>query len=156
ILDVYDSSDPNWTLVGHKGEYGFAPSNYIELTGDDAAQTSGPSPSAPSPNVSTRADATSSNTRQDSYDDEDEEEEAPPPQPPRVTPTAAPEGRPAMPQNLLASIRNVKKEEHSEEEEPESPPPARAEPPRKAPIQSRPSPPAETRQPERKREQPRS
>ncbi|KAK8203918.1 actin cytoskeleton-regulatory complex protein sla1 [Phyllosticta capitalensis] len=32
ILDVYDTSDPDWTLVGLKGEYGFAPANYIELT----------------------------------------------------------------------------------------------------------------------------
>ncbi|KAK7543537.1 actin cytoskeleton-regulatory complex protein sla1 [Phyllosticta citricarpa] len=38
ILDVYDTSDPDWTLVGLKGEYGFAPANYIELTqGAEAA-----------------------------------------------------------------------------------------------------------------------
>ncbi|KAK4990795.1 hypothetical protein LTR66_006715 [Elasticomyces elasticus] len=29
-LDVYDTSDPDWTLVGLNGEYGFAPANYIE------------------------------------------------------------------------------------------------------------------------------
>ncbi len=31
MLDVYDTSDPDWTLVGLDGEYGFAPSNYIEV-----------------------------------------------------------------------------------------------------------------------------
>ena len=32
ILSVYDTSDPDWTLVGLHGEYGFAPANYIEIT----------------------------------------------------------------------------------------------------------------------------
>ncbi|KAF2750574.1 hypothetical protein M011DRAFT_395858 [Sporormia fimetaria CBS 119925] len=31
ILDVYDTSDPDWTLVGADGDYGFAPSNYIDI-----------------------------------------------------------------------------------------------------------------------------
>ncbi|KAF2835563.1 hypothetical protein M501DRAFT_440950 [Patellaria atrata CBS 101060] len=35
-LDVYDTTDPDWTLVGFKGEYGFAPSNYIEKVGEAA------------------------------------------------------------------------------------------------------------------------
>lgn len=30
-LEVYDTSDEDWTLVGHKGEFGFAPANYIEI-----------------------------------------------------------------------------------------------------------------------------
>ncbi|KAK3072789.1 cytoskeletal protein binding protein, partial [Teratosphaeriaceae sp. CCFEE 6253] len=29
-LEVYDDTDPDWTLVGAAGEYGFAPANYIE------------------------------------------------------------------------------------------------------------------------------
>lgn len=29
-LDVYDETDPDWTLVGFGGEYGFAPAIYIE------------------------------------------------------------------------------------------------------------------------------
>ncbi|EXJ88737.1 hypothetical protein A1O1_05669 [Capronia coronata CBS 617.96] len=34
VLTVYDTSDPDWTLVGVGGEeFGFAPANYIELTG---------------------------------------------------------------------------------------------------------------------------
>ena len=30
-LEVFDTSDPDWTLVGVNDEYGFAPANYIEL-----------------------------------------------------------------------------------------------------------------------------
>ncbi|KAF2214827.1 hypothetical protein CERZMDRAFT_66086 [Cercospora zeae-maydis SCOH1-5] len=41
-LEIYDESDPDWTLVGHNGKYGFAPAIYIEHL-DDA------SPPAPSP-----------------------------------------------------------------------------------------------------------
>ncbi|KAL9582104.1 MAG: hypothetical protein Q9203_005634 [Teloschistes exilis] len=33
ILSVYDTSDEDWTLVGLSGEFGFAPANYIEITG---------------------------------------------------------------------------------------------------------------------------
>lgn len=32
MLSVYDTEDPEWTLVGLDGEYGFAPANYIEIT----------------------------------------------------------------------------------------------------------------------------
>ncbi|KAL6720655.1 cytoskeletal protein binding protein [Lecanora helva] len=39
ILSVYDTGDPEWTLVGLDDEYGFAPANYIEITGK-AEQTS--------------------------------------------------------------------------------------------------------------------
>ena len=46
VLAVYDTSDPEWTLVGLDGEYGFAPANYIELTGN-AEPTSPTSPAAP-------------------------------------------------------------------------------------------------------------
>ncbi|MCJ1464561.1 cytoskeletal protein binding protein [Pseudocyphellaria aurata] len=33
-LLVYDTSDPDWTLVGLNGEFGFAPANYIEVSGE--------------------------------------------------------------------------------------------------------------------------
>lgn len=36
-LEVFDTSDPDWILVGHGGDYGFAPANYIEL-GDEETQ----------------------------------------------------------------------------------------------------------------------
>lgn len=30
-LEVFDTSDPDWILVGHEKEYGFVPANYIEI-----------------------------------------------------------------------------------------------------------------------------
>lgn len=36
-LIVYDTSDPDWTLVEVNSDFGFAPSNYIELVEDAAA-----------------------------------------------------------------------------------------------------------------------
>ncbi|KAK9466417.1 hypothetical protein V1512DRAFT_263569 [Lipomyces arxii] len=38
VLDVYDTSDPDWVLVGIRDEYGFAPSNYIEYISEETAQ----------------------------------------------------------------------------------------------------------------------
>jgi len=43
-LDVYDTSDPDWTLVAFNGEYGFAPANYIEV-----AEATPPTPARPRP-----------------------------------------------------------------------------------------------------------
>lgn len=51
-LSVYETSDPDWTLVGLNGEYGFAPANYIEIIGE--AHPGSP-PSALSPHTSQRA-----------------------------------------------------------------------------------------------------
>ncbi|KAL5043159.1 hypothetical protein BDW71DRAFT_128352 [Aspergillus fruticulosus] len=57
-LVVYDTSDPDWTLVGVNGDFGFAPSNYIDILDDSVAhavptQTPAsaepPSPAAASP-----------------------------------------------------------------------------------------------------------
>ncbi|KAL4951629.1 hypothetical protein BDW69DRAFT_169630 [Aspergillus filifer] len=57
-LVVYDTSDPDWTLVGVHDDFGFAPSNYIEIVGDaathaapgqTAASPEPPSPAAASP-----------------------------------------------------------------------------------------------------------
>lgn len=42
-LAVYDTSDPDWILVGVDGEYGFAPANYIEL-GNDSPRAASSSP----------------------------------------------------------------------------------------------------------------
>lgn len=39
-LMVYDVSDPDWTLVGVNSDFGFAPSNYIEIAEDHAAAAS--------------------------------------------------------------------------------------------------------------------
>lgn len=40
VLDVYDTSDPDWTLVGLDGEYGFAPAIYIDQTAAAAPSAS--------------------------------------------------------------------------------------------------------------------
>lgn len=41
-LDVYDESDPDWTLVGVGGDYGFAPAIYIESAGAETTLSSAP------------------------------------------------------------------------------------------------------------------
>jgi hypothetical protein len=46
-LQVYDTTDPDWTLVGAKGEYGFAPANYIEMGESEEAPP--PTPRRPQP-----------------------------------------------------------------------------------------------------------
>ncbi|KAG9703313.1 hypothetical protein KCU77_g5725, partial [Aureobasidium melanogenum] len=38
-LDVYDTSDDDWTLVGLNGQYGFAPAIYIEKASAGAASS---------------------------------------------------------------------------------------------------------------------
>lgn len=49
-LDVYDETDPDWTLVGHNGKYGFAPAIYIErVDAATAAAAAAPAASAPPP-----------------------------------------------------------------------------------------------------------
>ncbi len=46
-MDVFDASDPDWILVGHDGDYGFVPANYIEL-GDKEEEEDEPA-AAPAP-----------------------------------------------------------------------------------------------------------
>ncbi|KAJ5664741.1 Actin cytoskeleton-regulatory complex protein sla1 [Penicillium macrosclerotiorum] len=55
---VYDTSDPDWTLVGVNSDFGFAPSNYIEIIDDVTAATSAasaPAGAAPLPNPAAAA-----------------------------------------------------------------------------------------------------
>ncbi|KAH9825736.1 Actin cytoskeleton-regulatory complex protein sla1 [Teratosphaeria destructans] len=48
-LDVFDESDPDWTLVGLGGKYGFAPAIYLEAaTGAPPAASAAPAPALPS------------------------------------------------------------------------------------------------------------
>ncbi|KAJ9614994.1 cytoskeletal protein binding protein [Cladophialophora chaetospira] len=47
-LNVYDTSDPDWTLVGVGEDYGFAPANYIELSSASPAAAPGLPPRSPS------------------------------------------------------------------------------------------------------------
>ncbi|KAH9883725.1 hypothetical protein F4778DRAFT_775010 [Xylariomycetidae sp. FL2044] len=48
-LQVYDTSDPDWILVGFEEDYGFVPANYIEMSHvvDDAEPESESEPAAP-------------------------------------------------------------------------------------------------------------
>lgn len=46
MLEVFDTSDPDWILVGFNGDYGFVPANYIDMA--DGAGNEQPSP-APEP-----------------------------------------------------------------------------------------------------------
>ena len=46
-LNVYDISDPDWTLVGVGDDYGFAPANYIELVSTDRTANPGLPPRSP-------------------------------------------------------------------------------------------------------------
>ncbi|QUC15897.1 uncharacterized protein UV8b_00138 [Ustilaginoidea virens] len=46
ILEVYDTSDPDWIFVGLDGEFGFVPSNYIDMQAATTARDSS-APSAP-------------------------------------------------------------------------------------------------------------
>ncbi|KAL0936650.1 cytoskeleton assembly control protein sla1 [Colletotrichum truncatum] len=43
VIDVFDTSDPDWILVGRDGDYGFVPSNYIEI-GEPEETVAQPSP----------------------------------------------------------------------------------------------------------------
>ena len=56
-LDVYDESDPDWTLVGCNGEYGFAPSIYIEATTASVPAAPAPSSSPAPPPMPARPQA---------------------------------------------------------------------------------------------------
>ncbi|KAF2859688.1 hypothetical protein K470DRAFT_282561 [Piedraia hortae CBS 480.64] len=49
LLDVYDDSDTDWTLVGAGGHYGFAPAIYIEVTGAPTATVASPPAPGPAP-----------------------------------------------------------------------------------------------------------
>ncbi|KAI6779091.1 Actin cytoskeleton-regulatory complex protein-like protein [Emericellopsis cladophorae] len=47
ILEIFDTSDPDWILVGLEEEYGFVPSNYIDMDSGDTASATMSSPAAP-------------------------------------------------------------------------------------------------------------
>jgi actin cytoskeleton-regulatory complex protein SLA1 len=64
-LQVFDTSDPDWILVGLDGDYGFVPSNYIEVHGEDAENSQRTLPSPPS--LPVRPTATASRDADDSH-----------------------------------------------------------------------------------------
>jgi hypothetical protein len=53
-LEVFDTSDPDWILVGLDGEYGFAPANYIEISEGAPEEAAAPSPEPPAPSLPRR------------------------------------------------------------------------------------------------------
>lgn len=55
-MEVFDTSDPDWTLVGFCGEYGFAPANYIEIVETQDHEAPPVIPSRPVPAASTAPD----------------------------------------------------------------------------------------------------
>lgn len=87
-LEVYDTSDPDWILVGLDGEYGFAPANYIEIQEESAQAAQAPRP----PSLPTRPPAAV-----------EEEEESPAPSP------ASPRSPVNNPAAALAGIINQRK-----------------------------------------------
>ncbi|PVH99499.1 hypothetical protein DM02DRAFT_711407 [Periconia macrospinosa] len=106
ILDVYDISDPDWTLVGVDGDYGFAPANYIDIQ-EGAAQ---PAPLA-SPPLPTRPQVPTINAP----DSDDERQPPTPDSPAPVQPSPA---------AALAGIIQKKSEQSSAPRSTISPPPA--------------------------------
>lgn len=76
MLDVYDTTDPDWTLVGVETDYGFAPANYIELIKGGASAAA---PAAASPALPSRPALPVS---RDSFDDQPPTPDSPPHQSP--------------------------------------------------------------------------
>ncbi|KAF2106638.1 hypothetical protein BDV96DRAFT_590617 [Lophiotrema nucula] len=112
LLDVYDMSDPDWTLVGVDGDYGFAPANYI----DSKEAAAAPSAALASPPLPTRPTAPAAYAP-----DSDDEQQPPTPESPvHQSPAAA-----------LAGIIQKKSEQASAPRSAISPPPNISAPPRR-------------------------
>jgi hypothetical protein len=114
VLDVYDITDPDWTLVGEGTSYGFAPANYIELTKAVAAPAAAEaaSPALPSrPSIPAAPDS-------------DDDQPPTPDSPPRVSPAAA-----------LAGIIQKKSEQTAVPRSTISPPPNVTAPARQRRVQ---------------------
>lgn len=149
-LDVYDESDPDWTLVGMGGEYGFAPAIYIEATAAETTPVSAPvpaqSPAVTSPPPQQRALAPPPMPPRPVAADDPIPGEAdypdpgqgptPSPEPPAANPAAALAGiiahktgsAPAVDRGLVSPPLPQRPQytpDESEEEEPPPPKPAR-------------------------------
>ncbi|GKT39941.1 actin cytoskeleton-regulatory complex protein sla1 [Colletotrichum spaethianum] len=67
VLDVYDTSDPDWILVGLDGDFGFVPANYIEMSEAEQPEAlPSPPPMLPSRTASAATDADSYSERPES------------------------------------------------------------------------------------------
>lgn len=84
-VDVYDLSDPDWTLVGADGEYGFAPANYLDV------KEGAPSPATvASPSLPTRSSAVPAARAAPPAPDSDDDQQPPTPDSPvHQSPAAA-------------------------------------------------------------------
>lgn len=170
LLDVYDTTDPDWTLVGVESDYGFAPANYIELIqGSDAspptaaAGHSAASPALPSrPAVPATAAAAAA---ADSDDDQPPTPDSPPHQSPaealagiiqKKSGQSAPRSTISPPPNVSSAPARRRVQFTPEDSDEEAPPPrlpqrhpseSASPPPIQRVHQREPSPP--TRQPAR-------
>lgn len=62
-IQVFDVSDPDWTLVGLDGEYGFVPANYIEAMADQHESQASAPPNLPQrPASASREESQTSST----------------------------------------------------------------------------------------------
>ncbi|GJC99799.1 cytoskeleton assembly control protein [Colletotrichum higginsianum] len=67
VLDVYDTSDPDWILVGLDGDFGFVPANYIELGEvEEPVALPSPPPALPSRSISAATDTETYSERSES------------------------------------------------------------------------------------------
>lgn len=136
ILDVYDVSDPDWSLVGFGGDYGFAPANYIELI-KGGAPSAAAAAAVTSPGLPPRRPA--------APESDDEQDPPTPDSPPHQSPAAAlagiiqkkseqtaPRSTISPPPNVSAAPR--KRVQFTPEESDEEAPPPRL--PNRPPSQS--------------------
>lgn len=143
MLDVYDTTDPDWTLVGEDGSYGFVPTNYIELAKGSAASAAH---AVASPSLPPRPPMSAA---PDSDDEQPPTPESPPHQSPAATlagiiqkkseQTAAPRRAISPPPNVSAPARR-RVQFTPEESDDEAPPPNL---PRRPPSESFASPPTQ-------------
>jgi len=137
VLDVYDTTDPDWTLVGEDGSYGFAPANYIELTKGGAASAA---PALASPPLPSRPSMPAA------PDSDDEQQPPTPDSPPHQSPAAALAGiiqkkseQTAVPRSTISPPPNVsaparRRVQFTPEESDEEAPPPRL--PQRPPSES--------------------
>ncbi|KAJ0121763.1 hypothetical protein J7T55_008930 [Diaporthe amygdali] len=101
VLEVFDTSDPDWILVGFNGDYGFVPANYIDMTEGAGNEQPSPGPEAePEPEPA----PPSLPTRPPAPPAPDVEDEPSPPLPARSLPPE-PSSPPAA--NPAAALANV-------------------------------------------------
>lgn len=101
MLEVFDTSDPDWILVGFNGDYGFVPANYIDMA--DGAGNEQPSP-VPEPEPETAPAPPSLPSRPAAPPAPYAEDEPSPPLPARNLPPEP--SSPAAP-NPAAALANV-------------------------------------------------